>query len=81
MEFFERNGFEPEPNFFDGEYAQKNRNEVDAVLLSHVLEHLPNPEQVLYNVGLVLRPGGVVIIAVPLFGSVLTAVMERGTFL
>jgi len=79
-EFFERNGFEPEPNFFDGEYALNNRHEVDAVLLSHVLEHLPDPEQVLYNIGLVLRPGGVVIIAVPLFGSVITAVMGKRDF-
>ena len=49
-------------------------------MLSHVLEHLPHPEMVLNNVGVVLRPGGVVIIAVPLFGSVLTAVMGKRDF-
>ena len=79
-EFLDRNGFEPEPNFFDTEYAEVNRHKVDVAMLSHVLEHLPDPEMVLNNVGVVLRPGGIVIIAVPLFGSVLTAVMGKSDF-
>jgi SAM-dependent methyltransferase len=79
-EFLDRNGFEPESTFFDSEYAEKNRHQIDVVLLSHVFEHVPEPEQILNNVSLVLRPGGVVIIAVPLFGSVLTAVMGKKDF-
>jgi SAM-dependent methyltransferase len=79
-EFLERNGFDPEPYFFNEEYANKNCHTVDAVLLSHVLEHLPDPEQIMHNVSLVLRPKGVAIIAVPLFGSVVTAVMGKKDF-
>ena len=79
-EFLERNGFEPEPYFFNNEFADKNRNTADAVLLSHVLEHLPDPEQILHNMSLVLRPKGIAIIAVPLFGSVVTAVMGKKDF-
>lgn len=79
-EFLERNGFEPEPSFFDREYAEKNRQQVDAALLSHVLEHLPNPDQVLQNLCLVLKPKGTVMIAVPLFGSIITAVLGKRDF-
>lgn len=79
-EFLDRNGFEPDPSFFDNEYAEENCHQFDVVLLSHVLEHLPDPEQILNNVSLVLRPRGVVIIAVPLFGSVITAVMGKRDF-
>jgi SAM-dependent methyltransferase len=79
-EFLDRNGFEPEASFFDDEYAHRNCQTADAILLSHVLEHLPDPEQVLQNARLVLRPGGVVIIAVPHFGSIVTAVMGKRDF-
>lgn len=37
----------------------------DTVLLSDVLEHLPNPEQALTEVHRILRPGGVLILGVP----------------
>jgi SAM-dependent methyltransferase len=79
-EFSERNGFEPEPSFFDQRFAMENRDQVDSALLSHVLEHVPNPEQVLQDVRCVLRPRGVVMIAVPLFGSVITAVLGKRDF-
>lgn len=38
----------------------------DGVLLSHVLEHLDRPEDALREVRRVLRPGGVLCVAVPL---------------
>jgi len=79
-EFAERNGFEPESNFFDSDFSERNRHEVDVILLSHVLEHLPDPDQLMSDAGKVLHPGGTMIVSVPLFGSVLTAVMGKRDF-
>lgn len=44
-------------------------NTFDAVILWHVLEHLPHPEQALAEIRRLLRPGGRLILAVPNFGS------------
>jgi SAM-dependent methyltransferase len=41
----------------------------DAVVMWHVLEHTPQPEQTLIEVARLLRPGGVFLCAVPNFGS------------
>lgn len=41
----------------------------DAVTLWHVLEHLPDPRGALGHISRALRPGGLVFIAVPDFGS------------
>ena len=41
----------------------------DAVVLWHVAEHMYDPATTLRNIALLLRPGGVLIIAVPNFGS------------
>ncbi|HWA96666.1 MAG TPA: class I SAM-dependent methyltransferase [Terracidiphilus sp.] len=79
-EFEDRNGFVPEASFFDHAFAERNRNQVDAALLSHVLEHLPNPDQIMIDVRTVLRPGGVIMIAVPLFGSIITSVLGKRDF-
>ena len=37
----------------------------DAVVIWHVLEHLPDPQATLEAVGEILKPGGVLVIAVP----------------
>jgi len=37
----------------------------DMVLASHVIEHLPNPTQVLQEMGRVLKPNGVLLVATP----------------
>jgi SAM-dependent methyltransferase len=80
MAFATRNGFEPESSFFDTEFAERNRHQIDVVLMSHVLEHLSDTEKLLNDVSIVLRPGGIMIIAVPLLGSIVTAVMGEKDF-
>jgi ubiquinone/menaquinone biosynthesis C-methylase UbiE len=44
-------------------------NSFDAVIMWHVLEHLPHPDQTLAEIRRILRPGGRLILAVPNFGS------------
>lgn len=41
----------------------------DFVIANHVLEHAPNPFQVLLNWGRVLKPGGVLFVSIPLAGK------------
>lgn len=78
--FAQKMGFEPDPTFFDFDYAQKNSSNFDAALLSHVLEHIPDPDLFLKNIRTILRPGGSLIVAVPLFGSILTPLMGKKDF-
>ena len=49
--------------------ANYEENTFDAVIMWHVLEHLPHPEQTLAEIRRILRPGGRLILAVPNFGS------------
>lgn len=41
-------------------------NHIDTVLATEVMEHVPQPEQMLAEIYRVLRPGGIVILSVPL---------------
>lgn len=41
------------------------------VIIKHVVEHLPNPEQAVKELGRILCPGGVLILATPNLGSLL----------
>ena len=41
----------------------------DQVILWHVLEHLPNPREVLLEIRRILKPGGRLVVAVPNFSS------------
>lgn len=42
---------------------------IDLVILWHVLEHVPEPHELLQEANRVLRPGGTMLVAVPNFGS------------
>ena len=78
--FAEKMGFEPDSSFFDADYARKSRSSFDAALLSHVLEHIPDPNSFVENIRTILKPGGSLIVAVPLFGSILTLLMGKRDF-
>ena len=60
----------PEANFFrsltDADFPT---NDFDAVTMWHVLEHLPSPMVTLRQINRILRPGGILGVAVPNFGS------------
>ena len=63
------NGFEPLNISFDENFANMNFSKFDVVLLSQVLEHIPDPHLVIQRIYTVLKPGGICVIAVPHFGS------------
>lgn len=52
----------------------------DAVVLWHVAEHLHDPAAALYQISQLLRPGGVLMIGVPNFGSPEARVGRAGWF-
>ncbi len=54
------------PDLADAEYQTDS---FDAVILWHVLEHLPHPERTLEELNRIIRPGGRWIVAVPNFAS------------
>jgi len=78
--FAQRMGFDPDPTFFDSNYAQKNSSNFDVAILSHVLEHISDPDVFVQNIRTILKPGGSLIVAVPLFGSILTLLMGKKDF-
>lgn len=49
--------------------AHYPENYFDGVLIWHVLEHVPNPREVLAEAQRIVKPGGVVIVAVPNYAS------------
>ena len=52
----------------------------DAVVLWHVAEHVPDPATTLVKIARLLRPGGVLMIAVPDFGSPEARIGKAGWF-
>lgn len=52
----------------------------DAVVLWHVAEHLPDPATTVRDVAQLLRPGGVLMISVPNFGSLEAKIGGAGWF-
>lgn len=70
--FKEVAGFEPMPDMFDGDLAARFRGRFDVVLASHILEHVSDPAVFAADVGAILAPGGIIAVAVPHFGSLLS---------
>lgn len=58
-------------NIFSGTLDDKKypTHFFDVVCLSHVIEHLPNPRQTLVEIRRIIRPGGLLLITTPNFGS------------
>ena len=54
------------PDLADAAYETDS---FDAVILWHVLEHLPHPERTLEELHRIIRPGGRLVVAVPNFAS------------
>ena len=52
----------------------------DAVVMWHVLEHVPSVATVLGEVARILKPGGIFLVGVPNFGSVEARVTKAGWF-
>jgi len=78
--FQELNGFEPIPLFF--EEVDFDTEKFDLVILSQVLEHLSDPFQVLVKVRKLIKPEGVIAIAVPNVDAILIKILKsRSSFL
>lgn len=72
--FQQLNGFEPIPLFF--EEVDFGAEKFDLVILSQVLEHLSDPFQVLLKVRNLLKPDGVLAIAVPNVDAFLIKILK-----
>jgi len=55
-------------------------NSFDIVVIWHVLEHLNDPAQTIRIIHRILRPGGLLVLAVPNFGSIQARVFGRHWF-
>lgn len=78
--FQQLNGFDPIPLFF--EEVDFGAEKFDLVILSQVLEHLLDPFQVLVKVRNLLKPEGVLAIAVPNVDAFLIKILKfRSSFL
>jgi SAM-dependent methyltransferase len=63
------NGFKPNNQLLDFEFANSHQEKFDVVLLSQVLEHIPEPEHAVKLIQKILKKDGVCAVAVPHFGS------------
>jgi 2-polyprenyl-3-methyl-5-hydroxy-6-metoxy-1,4-benzoquinol methylase len=71
------NGFEPQNVSFDVNFAANNLGKYDAILLSQVLEHLPIDQDPIQNIHKILKPGGICVIAVPHFRSLISLMQGK----
>ncbi len=71
------NGFEAAPSLLTGALAQAHRGAFDVVLMSQVLEHLPDLETVLGWLRDLLSDEGLAAIAVPRFRSAISMLQGR----
>jgi len=51
--------------FYDGQTVPLADASVDCVLFTEVLEHIPNPEEILMEIKRILKPGGRLFLTVP----------------
>lgn len=75
--FKQINGFEPDSCMLDQEYAKCHKERFDVVLLSQVLEHVTDLDEIVHSIFMVLRKNGIAAIAVPHFGSALSKIQGK----
>lgn len=61
----------------DANYPDKS---FDIVVMNHVLEHIPDPIEILLEVKRILKDDGLLVIGVPNFGSYMARLMKRKWF-
>lgn len=71
------NGFEPIPSMLSDEFTQGHTGGFDVILMSQVLEHIPDLDNILKSLSTLLAANGVIVIAVPHFGSWLSRAQGR----
>ena len=59
------NLYQPAELAWDGQRIPLENGSVDSILLTEVLEHCPDPERVLREIGRVLKPSGFLFLTVP----------------
>lgn len=78
--FKQLNGFDPIPQFF--EEIDFGPEKFDLVILSQILEHLLNPQQVLARIRRLLKQDGILFIAVPNVDALLIKILKsKSSFL
>ena len=75
--FRRMNQFDAMPMLLDADMALEHAGEFDTVLLSQVLEHIPDVDDAIQQIRTLLRPGGLCVIAVPHFGSWLSRIQGK----
>lgn len=75
--FRQMNRFEAMPLMLDDSMAGAYAGEFDVVLLSQVLEHIPDVDDAVRQIRTLLRPGGLCVIAVPHFRSWLSRLQGK----
>lgn len=72
--FVQLNGFSPIPSFFEA--VDFGDQKFDLVILSQVLEHIPDPLKLLQMIIKLLKQGGILTIAVPNVDSILVKILK-----
>jgi SAM-dependent methyltransferase len=76
--YLEQRGFTMHRTYLEQAAIEDNR--FDAVVINHVLEHVPEPNEFLRSVRRVLRPGGLLFVGVPCFWSPIPLLFKRDTW-
>jgi len=71
------NGFDAFDGYLDAKFVKSHKATYDIVLLTQLLEHMKDPDQVAEFINYLLTPGGITVIALPQFRSWLSILSGR----